>query len=510
MQTKDETLRPEGAEPTAQEMDELLRVRRDKLAALRQAGHDPYHQVRYDRTHSCADVAAQYDALEGQTVSIAGRLTSKRIMGKASFGSVLDGVANLQIYVRRDDLGEEAYDEFKRLDMGDIIGVRGVVFKTRTGEISLHAAEVTLLAKSLLPLPEKWHGLTNQDLRYRQRYLDMIVNPEVRTAFRTRSAILNTIRRVMDGRGYLEVETPVLHTHATNAAAKPFRTHHNTLDMDMVLRVELELYLKRLIIGGLEKVYEIGRIFRNEGMSPKHNPEFTMLEKYEAYTDYHGMMDLCEELYTTVAREVNGGYHLSYQGVDIDLTPPWRRITMTEAVMEMSGVDFTTIADDEAARAVAREHGVHLEHEGLTRGEILNLFFEEFVEEKLIQPTFICDYPIEISPLAKKTSYDPRLTERFEVFIYGREMGNAFTELNDPEDQRARFIEQAQKKFIEGEFEIDEDFVTAMEYGMPPTGGMGLGLDRMVMLFTDAPSIRDVLLFPTMRPREQKKDDEER
>ena len=514
MQTKEEGRLPQAGDAvTLESRDELLQVRRDKLAALRAAGQDPYREVVYPRTHSCVEVTEGFDALENETVAIAGRLSSKRIMGKASFGSVLDGVGSLQIYVRRDDVGEAAYDDFKRLDIGDIIGVRGTVFKTRTGEISLHANEVKLLAKSLLPLPEKWHGLKDQDLRYRQRYLDMIVNPEVRQAFRTRSAILSAVRRLMDARGYLEVETPVLHTHATNAAAKPFRTHHNTLDLDMVLRVELELYLKRLIIGGLEKVYEIGRIFRNEGMSPKHNPEFTMLEMYEAYTDYHGMMDLCETLYTTIAQEVAGTYLINYQGVEIDLTPPWRRITMTDAVKEQCGVDFNTIAGDEAARAVAKEHKLHLEHEGMTRGEILNLFFEEYVEGKLIQPTFICDYPIEISPLAKKTSYDQRLTERFEVFIYGREMGNAFTELNDPEDQRARFIEQAQKKFIEGEFEIDEDFVTAMEYGMPPTGGMGLGLDRMIMLFTDAPSIRDVLLFPTMRPRttaqEEKKDDEE-
>ncbi len=486
----------------AEDLSEILRVRREKLAALRQAGADPFLITRFDKTHSAAQVLSGFDALDGQTVRVAGRILSKRIMGKACFAHILDETAQLQLYVRLDALGEEPYAQFKKMDIGDIVGVTGEVFKTNAGEISVKATEVTLLSKSLLPLPEKFHGLKDTDLRYRQRYVDMIVNPEVRDTFRARSRILGIVRRVMDGRGYLEVETPVLHIHATNAAAKPFRTHHNTLDLDMVLRVELELYLKRLIVGGLEKVYEIGRIFRNEGMSPKHNPEFTMLEMYEAYTDYNGMMDLCEDLYTTTARELLGGYTLNYQGTDIDLTPPWRRVTMTQAVLEQSGVDFGKIEDDAAARAAAREKGLHLEHEGMTRGEILNLFFEEFVEPTLIQPTFICDYPVEISPLAKRTPYDSRLTERFEVFIYGREMGNAFTELNDPVDQRERFIEQAKKKFIEGEFEIDEDFVTAMEYGMPPTGGMGLGVDRMIMLFTDSASIRDVLLFPTMKPRE--------
>ena len=500
MQPREESPREEQPQ-----LDELLQVRRDKLQALQQAGRNPYSIVTFDRTHFSTQVLEGFDTLEGQEVSVAGRLMTKRIMGKASFANVQDGLGAIQVYAKRDDLGEEVYEDFKKTDIGDIVGVRGVVFRTRTGEISIHASAVTLLSKSLLPLPEKWHGLKDQDLRYRQRYVDMIVNPEVRTAFRTRSKILSIIRRVMDGRGYLEVETPVLHIHATNAAAKPFRTHHNTLDLDMVLRVELELYLKRLIVGGLEKVYEIGRIFRNEGMSPKHNPEFTMLEMYEAYTDYHGMMDLCEDLYTTTAREVMGGYELGYQGTQINLAPPWRRVTMTQAVLEQTGVDFAGIADDAAARAIAREKGVHLQHDGMTRGEILNLFFEEFVEGTLIQPTFICDYPVEISPLAKRTPYDPRLTERFEVFIYGREMGNAFTELNDPIDQRERFIEQAKKKFIEGEFEIDEDFVTAMEYGMPPTGGMGLGVDRMIMLFTDSASIRDVLLFPTMKPMGQPK-----
>jgi lysyl-tRNA synthetase class 2 len=501
MQANDETARAEV------DSDDLIRVRREKLDALRAAGRDPYKLVSFGRTHSSSDIAGCFEALEGKQVVVAGRLMAKRIMGKATFANLLDGEGALQVYVRREDLGEDAYEEFKKTDIGDILGVSGFVFKTRTGEITVHAQAVTLLSKSLLPLPEKWHGLKDPDLRYRQRYVDLIVNPDVRRVFRARTAALKAVRRVMDERGYLEVETPVLHNHATNAAAKPFRTHHNTLDLDMVLRVELELYLKRLIVGGFEKVYEIGRIFRNEGMSTKHNPEFTMLEMYEAYTDYHGMMELCEALYAAVARELTGGLKITYQGVELDLTPPWKRVTMTEAVLAQCGVDFSKIASDEEARAEARKHKLHMEHEGMARGEILNLFFEEFVEPTLMQPTFVCDYPIEISPLAKRTPCDGRLTERFEAFMFARELGNAFTELNDPIDQRERFIEQAKKKFIEGEFEIDEDFVTAMEYGMPPTGGMGLGIDRMIMFFTDSPSIRDVLLFPTMRPREAVKGD---
>ncbi len=491
-----------NSENSAQSESELIRIRRDKLSGLRQAGQDPYNITRFEKTHSSSQIIGNFDTMEGKPVSVAGRLMSKRVMGKASFSHIQDSDGQIQLYVRRDVLGEEPYAEYKKYDIGDIVGVSGEVFKTNKGEISVKAQSITLLAKSLLPLPEKFHGLKDVDLRYRQRYVDLIMNPEVRTAFQMRSRIISIIRRLMDEKGYLEVETPVLHMHATNAAAKPFRTHHNTLDLDIVLRVELELYLKRLIIGGIDKVYEIGRIFRNEGMSPKHNPEFTMLEMYEAYTDYNGMMDLCENLYTTTAQEVLGGYNLKYQDADIDLTPPWRRITMTDAVKEQTGIDFSQVADDEAARSLAKEKELHMENDEMSRGEVLNLFFEEFVEPTLIQPTFICDYPIEISPLAKRTPYDPRLTERFEIFIYGREMGNAFTELNDPIDQRERFIEQAKKKFTEGEFEIDEDFVTAMEYGMPPTGGMGLGIDRMVMLFTDSSSIRDVLLFPTMKPKE--------
>ncbi len=498
MQTNDDMQREEAAR-----LGEILRVRHEKLAALQAAGQDPFARVTFERTHTTDEVHRQHEALMGSTVLLAGRLMAKRVMGKASFAHLLDTQGTMQLYIRRDDVGVQAYDDFKKLDIGDIVGVTGTVFITKTGEISLHIATIVLLAKALQPLPEKWHGLKDPDLRYRQRYLDLIVNPDVRSVFKTRARILSTVRTLMTRRGYLEVETPVLHNHATNAAARPFRTHHNTLDMDMVLRVELELHLKRLIIGGIDKVFEIGRIFRNEGMSPKHNPEFTMMELYEAYTDYRGMMRMCEDIFTTVAQELYGGYELSYQGAPIDLTPPWRRLTMCDAVREYCGVDFATIETDEQARAAARavgvERGAILDQ--MTRGDVINLLFEEKVEANLIQPTFICDYPIEISPLAKRTPYDPRLTERFEVFIYGREMGNAFTELNDPLDQRARFIAQAQRKNIEGEFEIDEDFVTAMEYGMPPTGGMGLGIDRMIMLFTDSPSIRDVLLFPTMRPR---------
>jgi lysyl-tRNA synthetase class 2 len=439
---------------------------------------------------------------------------TKRVMGKATFANILDGAGTIQIYVRLEDLGEESYEEFKKTDIGDILGVAGFVFRTRTGEVTVHAKAVTLLCKSLLPLPEKWHGLKDQDLRYRQRYVDLIVNPEVRQVFRTRSKILSIIRNVLDAKGYLEVETPVLHNKPTNSASKPFRTHHNTLDIDMYLRVETELSLKRLIVGGFEKVYEIGRIFRNEGMSVKHNPEFTSIEMYEAYTDYRGMMALVEELYIAVAREVlDGSYKLTYQGTEIDLAEPWKRMTMTEAVLEYTGIDFSTIQAKNMTLNELYNHSRLQEipystdmDNLLTRGEALNRLFEDNVEEHLFQPTIICDYPVEISPLAKRTPYDSRLTERFEAFIYGREMGNAFTELNDPIDQRERFVEQAKIKHGEGEFEIDEDFITAIEYGLPPTGGMGLGIDRMIMLFTDSPSIRDVLLFPTMKPRETKGD----
>jgi lysyl-tRNA synthetase class 2 len=491
--------RTEITENEEKELSELLQIRRDKLSQLRKEGLDPFLETVFDQTHWSTDIKENFSQLEGTQVRVAGRLMSKRGMGKVLFCDLADKKGTIQLYARADDMDADEYERFKKFDIADIVGVEGEVFRTKRGEISVKVQTIKLLSKSLRPLPEKYHGLKDTDLRYRMRYLDLIANPDVRNTFYTRTKIINTLRNSMIRQGYIEVETPVLHNHATNAAARPFRTHHNTLDIDMVLRVELELHLKRLIVGGFERVFEIGRIFRNEGMSPKHNPEFTMMEMYAAYTDYHGMMELCENLFNDVAQEVLGGNKLVYQGVEIDLTTPWRRMTMIEAVREYAGVDFDQIQTDEEAKAIADERGIHYEDEH-KRGDIINLFFEEYAEDKLIQPTFICDYPIEISPLAKKTKYDPRLTERFEVFIYGREMGNAFTELNDPIDQRERFIEQAKKKCIEGEFEIDEDFVLAMEYGMPPTGGMGLGIDRMIMLFTDSPSIRDVLLFPTMKP----------
>ncbi len=481
--------------------NELIAIRRQKLRALCQENQDPFVNTVFDFTHATQDIVANFEALENQTVRLAGRMMSKRDMGKAFFCDIQDTTGRLQLYVKIDDLGEENFSAFKKFDISDIIGIEGFVFRTRRGEISVHCKQVLLLAKSLRPLPEKFHGLKDADTRYRQRYLDLIMSQDTRKTFLTRSHVLQVIRQEMINRGYLEVETPVLHNHATNAAARPFRTHHKTLDLGMVLRVELELHLKRLIIGGFDRVFEIGRIFRNEGMSVKHNPEFTMMEMYQAYTDYKGMMTLCEDLYLAVAEQVLQDNKLTYQGQEISLQTPWNRMTMSEAVKTYSGVDFDTVQTDEEAFAAATKAGLPVDA-NMKRGDILNLFFEETVEDKLIQPTFIYDYPIEISPLAKKTPYDPRITERFEVFIYGREMGNAFTELNDPIDQRERFVEQARKIHKEGEFEIDEDFVTAMEYGMPPTGGMGLGLDRMVMLFTDSASIRDVLLFPTMKPNE--------
>ncbi|MDR1116884.1 MAG: lysine--tRNA ligase [Oscillospiraceae bacterium] len=504
---QDNVVNPETVNPetdrgqTAEELSELLQIRRDKLRELQEIGLDPFDRTIFDQTHLSADIKGGYDRLEGKTVKISGRLMSKRGMGKASFCDLADRAGNIQVYVRADGIGAEEYARFKKYDIADIVGVTGEVFKTKTGEVSVKADEVVLLSKSLRPLPEKFHGLKDTDLRYRQRYLDLIMNAEVRETFYKRAKIIEIVRRELMVRGFMEVETPVLHNHATNAAARPFRTHHNTLDIDMVLRVELELYLKRLIIGGFERVFEIGRIFRNEGMSVKHNPEFTMIEMYQAYTDYNGMMELCEALYAAVAAELCEDGRLVYQGTEIDLGTPWKRMTMIGSIREFSGVDFDAVGTDEAAKALADEHEIHYEDEH-RRGDIINLFFERYVEDKLIQPTFITDYPIEISPLAKKTEYDGRLTQRFEAFIFGREMGNAFTELNDPVDQRERFVEQAKKKAIEGEFEIDEDFVTAMEYGMPPTGGMGLGLDRMIMLFTGSASIRDVLLFPTMKPAE--------
>jgi len=485
-----------------QELNEILKIRREKLKALQDEGNDPFQIVKFEKTHYANEIIEQFENLENQPVKIAGRMISKRIMGKASFAHLYDVSGKIQIYVRKDELGEQAYDAFKRMDIGDIIGVSGEVFRTHMGEISVKATALTLLSKSLQPLPEKWHGLKDNDLRYRQRYVDLIVNPEVKEVFIARTKIIKAIRELLDGLGYLEVETPILQTEAGGATARPFITHHNTLDIDMYMRIATELHLKRLIVGGFEKVYEMGRIFRNEGMSIKHNPEFTTIELYEAYTDYKGMMDIAEKIFVYCAQKVFGKTKISYQGQEIDLTPPWRRITMSDAVKEYTGADFKACADDEEARALAKSIGLEAKNE--TRGELLNIAFEEFVEDKLVQPTFIMDYPVEVSPLAKRKADEPELTERFELFITAREMANAFSELNDPIDQRARFGAQAKKR-AEGDDEaqmMDEDFILALEYGMPPTGGMGIGIDRMVMLLTDCYSIRDVLLFPTMKPKE--------
>jgi lysyl-tRNA synthetase class 2 len=482
-------------------LSEILKVRRDKLSALQNAGTDPFKVVSYDRDSYTTGILDNFDTMEGKTVSIAGRIMSKRDMGKASFCDLQDRYGKIQLYVRIDALGEETYTEFKKLDIGDLIGVCGEVFRTRRGEISIKVNEYTLLCKSLLPLPEKWHGLKDTDIRYRQRYVDLIVNPEAKETFEKRSKIVSCIRRFLDEKGYMEVETPVLNTIAGGATARPFITHHNTLDIDMYLRIATELHLKRLIVGGMEKVYEIGRIFRNEGMSPKHNPEFTTIEVYEAYTDYNGMMDLTESMVIHTAKEVLGTTKITYQGQEIDLTGPWKRITMTEAVKHYSGIDFDTIKTDEEAFAAAISVGVEPD-KGSSKGDILNLLFEEKVEENLIQPTFILDYPIEVSPLTKKKPGRSDLTERFELFITGREIANAYSELNDPIDQRERFLRQVKLREA-GDDEanmMDDDFITALEYGMPPTGGMGMGIDRLVMLLTDSASIRDVLFFPTMKP----------
>ena len=481
-------------------LSEQEQIRRQKLAALVEAGQNPYEITRYDVTHHSTEIVNNYDALEGQTVSIAGRMTSRRIMGKASFAHLLDGAGDIQIYVKRDDVGEEAYAAFKQDDLGDILGVKGIVFKTKTGEVSVHAQSVTLLCKSLKVLPEKYHGLVDTDLRYRQRYVDMIVNPEVRDTFRKRSRIIAAVREFLDSRGYLEVDTPVLQTVEIGASARPFRTHHNALDLEMFLRIETELYLKRLIVGGFERVYEVGRIFRNEGMDATHNPEFTSVETYQAYADYKEIMEMVEQLYEFVAQKALGTTDVTYQGQVIHLKAPWKRITMADAVKEACGVDWTEWQSDEEARAVCDKMDVHVEKEA-KRGDCLAALFDAFVEDTLQQPTFIMDYPVEISPLAKRKPEDPRLTERFEFFMTGHEMGNAFSELNDPIDQRARFEAQVAQRKAEGiKAEVDEDFVNALEYGMPPTGGLGFGLDRMVMLLTDSPTIRDVLLFPTMKP----------
>ena len=483
-----------------QDLNQLLKVRREKLAELQAEGKDPFKIVKYDVTHHSQDIKDQFEELEGKDVTIAGRMMSKRVMGKASFCHVQDLKGMLQSYVARDSIGEDAYKAFKKLDVGDIIGIKGQVFRTKTGEISIHASEVTLLSKSLQVLPEKFHGLTNTDTRYRQRYVDLIMNAEVKDTFIKRSRILSAVRRYLDGQGFMEVETPMLVSNAGGAAARPFETHFNALDEDFKLRISLELYLKRLIVGGLERVYEIGRVFRNEGLDTRHNPEFTLMELYQAYTDYHGMMDLTENLYRYVAQEVLGTTTIVYNGVEMDLGKPFERITMVDAVKKYSGVDFNEIHTLEEAREAAREHHVEFE-ERHKKGDILNLFFEEYVEEHLVQPTFVMDHPIEISPLTKKKPENPDYVERFEFFMNGWEMANAYSELNDPIDQRARFAAQ-EELFAQGDEEAnhtDEDFLNALEIGMPPTGGIGFGIDRMCMLLTDSAAIRDVLLFPTMK-----------
>ena len=483
-----------------QDLNQLLKVRREKLAELQAEGKDPFKIVKYDVTHHSQDIKDQFEELEGKDVTIAGRMMSKRVMGKASFCHVQDLKGMIQSYVARDSIGEDAYKAFKKLDVGDIIGIKGQVFRTKTGEISIHASEVTLLSKSLQVLPEKFHGLTNTDTRYRQRYVDLIMNAEVKDTFIKRSRILSAVRRYLDGQGFMEVETPMLVSNAGGAAARPFETHFNALDEDFKLRISLELYLKRLIVGGLERVYEIGRVFRNEGLDTRHNPEFTLMELYQAYTDYHGMMDLTENLYRYVAQEVLGTTTIVYNGVEMDLGKPFERITMVDAVKKYSGVDFNEIHTLEEAREAAKEHHVEFE-ERHKKGDILNLFFEEYVEEHLVQPTFVMDHPIEISPLTKKKPENPDYVERFEFFMNGWEMANAYSELNDPIDQRARFAAQ-EELFAQGDEEAnhtDEDFLNALEIGMPPTGGIGFGIDRMCMLLTDSAAIRDVLLFPTMK-----------
>ena len=483
-----------------QDINQLLKVRREKLQDLQENGKDPFQITKYDVTHHSQEIKDNYDALEGKTVTIAGRMMFKRVMGKASFCNIQDLQGNIQAYVARDNIGEDVYKDFKKYDVGDILGIKGEVFTTKTGEKSIHATEVTLLSKSLQILPEKFHGLTDTDVRYRQRYVDLIMNADVKDTFIKRSKIISSIRRFLDGQGFMEVETPMLVSNAGGAAARPFETHYNALSEDVKLRISLELYLKRLIVGGMERVYEIGRVFRNEGTDARHNPEFTLMELYQAYTDYYGMMDLTENMFRTVAQEVCGSTLIPYAEEMIDLGKPFERITMVDAVKKYAGVDFNEIADTEEAKKVAKEHHVEFEdrHE---KGDILNLFFEEFVEEKLIQPTFVMDHPVEISPLTKRKPENPDYVERFELFIYGREMANAYSELNDPIDQRERFAAQ-EAAFAAGDEEAnhtDEDFLNALSIGMPPTGGIGYGIDRLVMLLTNSPAIRDVLLFPTLK-----------
>lgn len=482
------------------DVNEQIKVRMDKLNTLQEAGKDPFQITKYDVTEHTSDIKDNFDEYEGKSVSVAGRLMAKRVMGKASFCNVADLKGNIQLYVARDAVGEEPYAAFKKFDIGDIVGVKGEVFRTQKGEISIHVSEITLLTKSLQVLPEKYHGLKDTDQRYRQRYVDLIVNPEVKDTFVKRSQIIKEIRNFLDAQGFMEVETPMLVANAGGAAARPFTTHYNALDEDINLRISLELYLKRLIVGGMERVYEIGRVFRNEGVDTRHNPEFTLMELYQAYTDYYGMMDLAENMYRTVCEKVNGTAVIKYGDVEIDLSKPFERITMLDAVKKYSGVDFTQIKSDEEAKAVAKEHNIEFE-ERHKKGDILNLFFEEYVEEKLVQPTFVMDHPVDISPLTKRKPDAPEYTERFELFITGREMANAYSELNDPIDQRARFEAQEALKAAGDEEanSIDEDFLNALAYGMPPTGGIGFGIDRMVMLLTDSAAIRDVLLFPTMK-----------
>ena len=494
----------QNQENMEQELDynQLMKIRKEKLEKLQEEGKNPFEITKFNPTHTSKQIKEHYEELEGKDVTIAGRLMAKRIMGKASFCHVQDSEGKIQSYVSINDLGEESYKQFKEDDIGDIIGITGFVFKTRTGEISIHAKEVTLLTKSLRPLPEKFHGLKDADLRYRQRYVDLIMNPEVKQTFLLRSKLIKEIRKFMDEQGYMEVETPMLTTVATGDAARPFVTHHNTLDLQMYLRIAPELNLKRLIVGGFDKVYEIGKNFRNEGMDIKHNPEFTNMEFYAAYEDYNDMMNLAESLISTVAKNVLGTTKITYQGTEIDLTPSWKKITMIDAIKEVTGVDFNEIKTDEEAQKIALEKGVKFEEIKNTRGHIINEFFETFVEDTLIQPTFILDYPVEVSPLTKRKKDNPALVERFELFIGGREYGNAYSELNDPIDQYERFMKQVEAK-AKGDEEaggMDEDFVNALEIGMPPTGGMGIGLDRLIMLLTDSASIRDVLFFPTMKP----------
>lgn len=484
----------------AQDINQLLKVRREKLKELQDNGKDPFVITKYDVSHHSQEVKDNFETLEGQTVTLAGRVMSKRVMGKASFCHIQDLQGMIQSYVARDSIGEEEYKAFKKMDIGDIVGLKGEVFRTKTGEISIHAAEVTLLSKSLQILPEKFHGLTNTDIRYRQRYVDLIMNPEVKDTFIKRSQILKEIRKFLDGRGFMEVETPMLVSNAGGAAARPFETHYNALDEDVKLRISLELYLKRLIVGGLERVYEIGRVFRNEGVDTRHNPEFTLMELYQAYTDYEGMMELTESMFRYLAETVCGSAVLSYNDTVIDMSKPFERITMIDAVKKYSGVDFSEVKSDEEAKKLADEHHIAYEPRH-KKGDIINLFFEEFCEENLVQPTFVMDHPVEISPLTKRKPENPELVERFELFIYGREMCNAYSELNDPIDQRARFAAQ-EEAFAAGDEEAnhtDEDFLNALEIGMPPTGGIGYGIDRLVMLLTDSQAIRDVLLFPTMK-----------